>query len=257
MSTKLVQLENRITELEDLASEVDTLAKAARDGMEAQPQLATKGQQWYRGARALLESQKFSGLTEFDTCYDRRGQSFTDIQSYINRDFLGRDKFRGKVDANAYYSLFSKCFLQARSLLQAVVQEIRSRELPVRTQLSFDVAASEFETAQYLLDEARGDEALTRASGVIGRVALERYLFTVADSRSIAIVVNPPTKKKPGVEDVLQTLLNANVLTGIQKSELDGLFKVGNNCAHPKEVVRAEDVERLIVRGRELASVIL
>jgi hypothetical protein len=55
----------------------------------------------------------------------------------------------------------------------------------------------------------------------------------------------------------MATLVKHGVLTAIQKSELDGLFAIGNNCAHPKETVRAQDVDRLIVRGRELASVIL
>jgi hypothetical protein len=38
---------------------------------------------------------------------------------------------------------------------------------------------------------------------------------------------------------------------------LDSLFTIANNCAHPKEAIKAEDVERLIKRGKELASIIL
>ena len=40
-------------------------------------------------------------------------------------------------------------------------------------------------------------------------------------------------------------------------SQLDSLFAVANNCAHPKEPIRVEDVERLIKDGRVLASVVL
>jgi hypothetical protein len=46
------------------------------------------------------------------------------------------------------------------------------------------------------------------------------------------------------------------VINAIQKAELDGLFKIANNCAHPKESVQKADVKRLIERAREMASVI-
>ena len=57
--------------------------------------------------------------------------------------------------------------------------------------------------------------------------------------------------------DVLQALQKSSVITAIQKSHLESLFKVANNCAHPKEAVIYGDVERLIREGRQLASVIL
>jgi hypothetical protein len=82
-------------------------------------------------------------------------------------------------------------------------------------------------------------------------------LFTVADSRKLSIIKNPPTKKHPDVEDVLQTLQKSGVITAIQKSQFDSLFKVANNCAHPKEAVLQADVERLIRDGRQLASVVV
>jgi len=59
------------------------------------------------------------------------------------------------------------------------------------------------------------------------------------------------------VEDVMQTLQKNGVITAIQKSQLDALFRVANNCAHPKETVKQSDVERLIRDGKQLASVIL
>ena len=43
----------------------------------------------------------------------------------------------------------------------------------------------------------------------------------------------------------------------IQHKQLQSLFAVGNNCAHPKEAVRFEDVEILIRDGKLLASVVL
>jgi hypothetical protein len=173
-----------------------------------------------------------------------------DIESFLHRHSLI------VYDAVSQYPQFLRLFSKARALLQSCVAELESRELPIRAQLSFTVAADEFDTAGQLLGASNG-EPIFRASGVIARVALERHLFTVAESRSIKIQVNPPTKKKPDVEDVITTLVKQSVITPIQDSELRSLFKVGNNCAHPKEPVNAADVGRLIERGRALASVIL
>jgi hypothetical protein len=258
-------MEQRIAELEKLAEEVSGLAKKQSEGQYVQPELSIKGQRWYRGTRELLAQQNFSGLDEFDNCYrfyaeimgGKKHRAFSDIEKYIDRNTTDRNKFQSVSESREHYGLFAQCFQKARSLLQSSLDEIRSRELPVRSQLSFAVAADEFERAQELLDASEGDKAIVRASGVVTRVALERHLFTVADTRSIAIEVNPPSKGKPGVEDVMTTLVKHGVLTAIQKSELDSLFKVGTNCAHPKEVVEPKDVERLIRRGKELASMIL
>jgi hypothetical protein len=90
--------------------------------------------------------------------------------------------------------LFKKAFLQAQALLQALEHEILSRELPVKTELSFEVAATEMDAAQDLLDNAKGMEVFIRAAGVIARVAFERHLLTVADSRKLSIAKNPPSK---------------------------------------------------------------
>jgi len=260
MGTKLIQLERRVTELEKLADDVAYLAERQTRMENVQPELSIKGQQWYRGARELLVQQDFSGLNEFENCYRYHVEShemraFSDIEQYINRGTSDRNKFAGQSEAQEHYGLFAECFAKARALFLAALEEVKSRELPVKSALSFAVSADEFETAQELL-KASKDEPILRASGVVARVALERHLFTVAEARGIQIQINPPTKKKPEAQDVINTLVKHQVLTPIQKSELDSLFSVANNCAHPKEPVKAEDVERLNKRGRDLASVI-
>ena len=123
--------------------------------------------------------------------------------------------------------------------------------------LSSALVADEYETAQQLFDGAKGDESLLRASGIIGRVALERHLFNVADSKQVAIRVNPPTKKKPDIQDVINRLEKSGVITPIQKSEIESLFKIGNNCAHPKEAINARDIRRLLEEAKELSAVVV
>ena len=148
-------------------------------------------------------------------------------------------------------------FQKARALLRSVIDEILSRELPVKTQLSFELVAEEFTTAETILLEAKGQEVFYRVSGVIARVALERHLFTVADQRGIVITVNPPHKKKPEAQDTIVSLRKAGVITAIQQSQLETLFKIGNNCAHPQDIIDPADVEKMINDGKQLASVIL
>jgi hypothetical protein len=142
-------------------------------------------------------------------------------------------------------------------LVLALQAELISRELPVVTRLSYAVVADEFEKASDLFRQSNGDEALQRASGVVARVALERHLFCVAEAQSLTLLINPPNKKKADVEDVLNTLVNANVITHVQKSHFDNLFKIANNCAHPREPVNPNDIERLIRDGRTETAVIL
>jgi hypothetical protein len=151
---------------------------------------------------------------------------------------------------------FKQDFQKARGLLGAVVEEMKSRELPIKTALSLDLSASEMDTAQELLEASNSQESIVRAAGVIARVALERHLFTIADSRGLKIQINPPSKKKAEASDVIVTLVKSNVITAIQRSELESLFTIANHCAHPKEAVTPADVKRLIDRGRGLAAVI-
>jgi hypothetical protein len=244
MKLKLLQLEQRIQELEAIADEVAVLAKKQSAQESVQPELNTKGQRWYRGAREILVQQKSSSLAEFDALY---------VQ--VMKDVITGSIF--EVGDEMMYTAFVGTLGAARALLIAVAEEIESRELPLKTQLSFAVSADEFDRASELVNSSGGDEALLRAGGVVARVALERHLWTVVDSYGLAVAKNPPTKKKADTQDLLTTLVKASVVTPIQKSEMDSLFTIGNNCAHPKEAVIKEDVERLISRGRELASLIL
>jgi hypothetical protein len=242
MQTRLVQLEARIQALELLAKEIAELAMQ-------RPQLANAklsliAQRWYRGARELLAQQNFSGLREFESFYT---VIFKDTAAAGVMIVLSHDCYDDFVDR----------FKGAQALVRSLLDEVLSRELPVVSQLSFAISADEFDTASELFAQSQGNEAVLRASGVVARVALERHLFTVADGHSIEVKPNPPTKKKPEAQDVLNALAKQNLITAIQKSELELLFKIGNHCAHPKETVTSGDVSRILTRGRELASIVL
>lgn len=257
MMSRLIQVLSRVREIEAMAHDLAALAERRFQGQNVQPQFSVKGQQWYRAARELLVQAQFSGIQEFTDCYDgsierhgKKVRAFTDIE----RTIAMPDGH--PIDAD-HVRLFTAFFNKARSLVLALEQEILSRELPVVTQLSFSLAADEFEKAEILFNESRGDEVLVRVSGVLARIALERHLFTVVDVRGLKLTVNPPHKKKPDVEDVLNSLVAANVITAVKRSHFGSLFAVANNCAHPKETVKPEDVQRLIREGRTEAASVL
>ena len=249
MNSRLVQLQQRVLDLEALANAVSVLAETSlKPNVDVDEQLSFQGQSWYRGARELLAQEKYSGLREFENCYGAELATGLD-------GFFGIHQ--GPEWREQWYPDFQRRFRKARALILALQQEMLSRELPVLAQLSFAIAADEFDKAQMLLDESNGDEAILRAGGVVARVALERKLLTVADARKITLVLNPPHKRKADVSDVLNTLVKTNVITAVQRSHLDALFAIANNCAHPKETVRPEDITRLIKDGRAEAAIIV
>ena len=56
MRTRLIQFEQRVAELEELAAEVDRLAELFSEGkQDSQPSLSTKCQIWRFGAQGFLE----------------------------------------------------------------------------------------------------------------------------------------------------------------------------------------------------------
>jgi hypothetical protein len=264
LQIKLLQLEQRIIELETLAEDVAAMAEKQSRNEKVQPDLADKGQEWYRGARELLVQSNSSSLKEFEDCYARYERVpggvpirwHADFETFIHSNSSAGRMFQSAAQASEAYKLFAYCFQKARALVKATIQEIKSRELPVLTSLSFAVSANEFEAAEELMN-ASNDEPIIRASGVVARVALERHLFTVADSHRIEVNKNPPSKKHVDSSDLLTALVKNGVITQIQRSQLDGLFTIGNHCAHPKETVGKRDCERLILEGKQLASVIL
>jgi hypothetical protein len=233
------------------AQEISSLvSRYYRDDPAVDDELSIKGQQWYRGCRELLARHDSSALSEFDECYASSSRD-----SYFDLEPVLSAKSRRAIGMSL--EQFQQGFRKARSLVRALVDELQSRELPVVTQLSLSIASDELETAELLLRENGSNDVMVRASGVIARIALERHLWTVANDRGVAVVKNPPHKRNADVQDLLTALVNASVITGVQRSHFESLFSVGNNCAHPKEPVQIADVRRLIADGKSLSQTVV
>jgi hypothetical protein len=133
MLPHLPQLRERVSDLNALADQVLLLAErfSKRDEA-AQPDLAIKGQQWVRGARALMVAQQYSGLEAFDDCL-KTSKSFMDISRYLTQDWT---EYGADSNIPEGFKIFKRRFLEARALLEALQSELVSRELPVKTALS-------------------------------------------------------------------------------------------------------------------------
>ena len=248
MRTKLIQLEQRVRELEDMAREIAATAKHFVEHLDnsVQPELSIKGQTWYLAAHGFVEKLYPEKVEWLERLY--AGNS--GMHNLLNTMRIER------VQQHKLYSMFRTSFAQARGLLVGSLERRKSLELDALIQLSSALVSDEFETARQLFDAANADESILRAAGTVARVALERHLHTIADARGVMITLNPPNKKKPEAQDVINSLAKASVISAIQKSELETLFRIGNHCAHPKEAVKAPDVEKIIVRGKEMAATI-
>jgi hypothetical protein len=248
MRTRLILVEQRIAELEKLADEISALADRFVDrDAAALASLETKLQMWRLGAEGLLEKVYPSGLSLFHHYYcEERG--ILKFVSSILPDVPNRQEFL------LNYHVFKSSFSKARGMILGCLERLKSLECDLLIQLSSALVLDEIETSRQLCDAANGDESILRAAGTITRVALERHLFAIAEARSVAIQAN---RGKPMAQDAVNSLTKANVLTKIQKSELETLFRIGNLCAHPKESISSVDVEKLIVRGKAMVATII
>jgi len=261
VSSHLKQLDARVKELNKLAAEVLQCAQCLANGdFVGSANLKGKAEEWYRGARGLLERENFSGLRAFDWCYEAYYPDVFDKTKMV-KDFTSISYFiyspnynQMSVKTNLPY--FAQNVGKAMALLNACVSEVKSRELSILGDLSFVVTADEFETASSLLQSSH-EETITRASGVVARVALERHFRTVAEERNITIVKNPQNKAHSDFTDITLSLKNAGVITAVQRARLDVLYRIGNNCAHPKEIVNRNDVEELIRDGSSFTGLIV
>jgi hypothetical protein len=214
---------------------------------DAQPQLSMKAKTWYFAAHGLLEKLYPEKVEWLENCFYG--------QSGMHR-LCGMMTLKNAVFMTDKYNDFRSSFADARGLIAGSLERAKSLEYDTVIRIRSELVSDEFDTAQQLFDTAGGDESILRAAGTVGRVALERHLFTVADARGVEIKANSRSGKKMA-QDVINGLEKAGVISKIQKSELESLFKIGNNCAHPKEQIKAEDIERLLRRGKELTATIV
>jgi hypothetical protein len=170
MRTKLIQIEQRIAELEKMAREIEASARKFYSSTKhkgVQPQLSIKGQTWYLAAHGLIE-ELYREKVEW---LEYRYSGSSGMHSFLNT-------MEHEWIEQSDYNSFKGSFAEARGLLLGSLERVKSLELDTLIQLSSALVSDEFETAGQLFDAANGDESILRAAGTVARVALERHLHT-------------------------------------------------------------------------------
>ena len=243
----VISIKNRVSELYKEAMEIEKLSEKLHKGENTQPELQQRFQSWYRACLKLFEKNSFSGIMEFQEYYSFPG-NFTDLRRFTQLEL----EPRGDEDPQkeGYYKLFKHKMNAAIALILALPAEVESEQYSLFASLSYELITDEYEQAEYLLSKG-----FVRAAGAVAGVSLERHLHTLATSKNITVVKNPPTKPKAGFSDYLTSLKKAGFLDGARRKQFETLYEIRKQCAHPEEP-KKEDVERLIKEGKLLASVI-
>jgi hypothetical protein len=217
LTSALISLEQRVGELTNEGLDVMKLGELLAKGeWHKGSGIQEKGESFYRGARGLLAAQDFSGLAAFDWCYQSVHPSPHDSSknvvatwciSYFMHNHQCNETF-----TRTTYPHFAQTMARAIALLKSCVSEFKSRELPIKTELSSLVVRDEFQMSREIFDSS-DNETFLRVSGVIAGVALERHFRTVAEERNVTIIKNPPTKAHSDFSEVVLALRNAKIVT--------------------------------------------
>ena len=120
------------------------------------------------------------------------------------------------------------------SMLLSLPSVVEIKEMSLRELIAADVARTEIEQAELLLDSG-----FERAAGSIAGVALELHLKTLCDVNNVAY---PP---KATIEPLAQALYKDNKLDITEFKRIQYLASIRNKCSHP-EPVSTKEVRNLI-----------
>src|SRR5271155_4685101 len=156
LPSHLKQLEARIKELTEFGAEVLKRASARADGdFVGALGLENITEEWYRGSRALLVRENFSGLGDFDWCYEAYYPDIYD-KTKLSKDWSCISMFvynsTNQQNDRSNFPYFSQKVRKCMALVASCVSEVKSRELSIIGELSYLLVEDEFETAQSLLD---------------------------------------------------------------------------------------------------------
>lgn len=200
-------------------------------------------ERWYRITRKIFERISFSGFEEFEEVmiggvFDSESGGPTGGMKYF---------FEGSIPSKESVKDFVLEIAKCLALMEGAIAETETNVPGIRTQLSYEFIADEYEQAEllYKLD-------FHRAAGVIAGIALERHVKTLCESHSIEVEKNPPDKSKASFSDYIMTLKKAEIINEVKRKEFEYLYGIRSTCSHPDEVNK-DDIKRLLLRGKEIA----
>ena len=127
------------------------------------------------------------------------------------------------------------------NILRSIVPFIKIRKTNFKRLITADLINSELEQA-----EIRYDADFHRASGMIAGVVLERYLKTLCEINKIDI------SKTQGIDNLANILYTVKILEKTLFKSIQHLASIRNNCSHPNEEVKQQDVRMLLDRTKKI-----
>lgn len=192
------------------------------------PVFGNKYQTWYSKSLAVIKQVLPDRLADFISYFEpAKNRKEVTFQSYMIRDYLqGLRITRGYpkevlVDGSAAIPEFA----QQLQILIAARDSLKSRLMDLTATLQADLFDSEVEAARSL-----AKSGFLRAAGAMCGVLIEKHLLYVCQNHNVA-----PTKKNPGISDLIQKLREADVITVAQWRFIQSLADTRNLCGHAKE----------------------
>jgi hypothetical protein len=189
-----------------------------------------KYQKWYSTSLHLIEGYTPEWIDDFKQRYSYPNSSLsTGVMEYLN---LGTyTQFYVREEA---ISEFVTNLVAQSAVLLSIPPVVEVKETGLRKLITADVARTEIEQAEILLDGG-----FERAAGSVAGVALELHLKTLCDVHGVSY---PP---KPTIETLVQALYKDKKIDITELKQIQYLGSIRNKCSHP-EPVSAKEVQSLI-----------
>jgi hypothetical protein len=189
-----------------------------------------KYQQWYSTCLRLVDENTPEWREEFKLRYHYPSSSNSiGVAEYLNLDigipFLIREQGINEFVHDLEAQL---------SILLSIPSIIEVKEMSLQELITADVARTEIEQAEILLESC-----FERAAGSIAGVALELYLKTQCEVNGVSY---PP---KATIEPLAQALYKENKLNITEFKRIQYLGSIRNKCSH-SEPVSAKEIQSLI-----------
>jgi hypothetical protein len=197
-----------------------------------QREAIVKYQQWYSVILHLIHEYIPEWSGEFQSRYASFSQGSTGGNHVM--DYLKLGRYTTFKDKTRVITAFLSDLETQLSILLSIPSVVEVKEMSLRELIAADIARTEIEQAELLLDSG-----FERAAGSIAGVALELHLKTMCDVNEVSY---PP---KATIEPLAQALYKEKKLDITELKHIQYLASIRNKCSHPEPVCQ-KDVQSLI-----------
>lgn len=208
--------------------EYSDYVQATTESKPIQRNLLTIYEVWYAVLKPIVK--------EYSDRFHTFEKNYLPIKKHILLDVsLTSEEFLEKL-----ISLFD----EQVNIIHCIIPSIAIKNNNFKKIITCDLIDSELSQAEILYDKG-----FYRASGLIGGVILERFLKTLCDVNNIEI------KDNDTIEPLATKLYKSEKLPDFDKTlfkSIQHLGSIRNNCAHPKEEPKSQEVRELLDKVKKI-----